>query len=159
MPDNNLPSFLMPSVLDRLIEPISATGPLLGYTVEQMTDAVRRDLEDLLNTRRPLDDVPPGLGEVACSVVAYGVPDPGSLGAVTTQQQEEIGRILEDIIRRFEPRLTAVRVRLVPSAAAVDPALRFHIDARLAVEPAQPVTFETVLRMPSGHTTVQATRT
>ena len=46
---------LMPSVLDRLIDAESAGTPTRqGYTLSQMEDAVRRDLEDLLNTRRPV---------------------------------------------------------------------------------------------------------
>ena len=51
----------MPSVLDRLIDPDSdGTAWQRGYGVEQMIDAVRRDLEDLLNTHRIVADIPAG---------------------------------------------------------------------------------------------------
>src|SRR5205085_2465499 len=47
---------LMPSVLDRLVDPASAgTEGQRGYTLNQMMEAVRKDLEELLNTRQTLD--------------------------------------------------------------------------------------------------------
>ena len=38
--------------------PPGGTPDRPGYTLRQMEDAVRRDLEDLLNTRRPPENVP-----------------------------------------------------------------------------------------------------
>ena len=48
-----------------------------------MIDAVRRDLEDLLNTRRSAGRVRAAFVEVSNSVVAYGLPDLASVSAST----------------------------------------------------------------------------
>src|SRR5437763_9691271 len=87
---------LMPSVLDRLIDPDSAgTAWRRGYGVEQMIEAVRRDVEDLLNTRQSHVGLSADYHEVNNSVIAYGLPDLTSLSAITSQQQEDIGRVIE----------------------------------------------------------------
>jgi type VI secretion system protein ImpF len=153
----NATEMLMPSLLDRLIDPHSGgTLSRRGYSVEQMVDAVRRDLEDLLNTRRTNPDIPAGYPEVLASIEVYGVPDLTSLEAFTVEQREEIGRLLEQIIRRFEPRLKEVRARLVEEKDNPDRKIRFHVDAKLAVEPAPEVAFETVLELTTGHTTIES---
>src|SRR5262249_42777188 len=53
---------LTPSILDRLIDPESAgTAIMTGYSAEKMYQAVLRDLEDLLNTRRTAGTLPADL--------------------------------------------------------------------------------------------------
>ena len=50
---------LMPSLLDRLIDPdAEGTVGRHGYDLQQVIDAVRRDLEDLLNTHPSYTDIP-----------------------------------------------------------------------------------------------------
>ena len=67
---------LRPSIIDRLIDPDSeGTSWRRGYSVDQMIDAVRTDLEDLLNTHRTAADIPEEFVEVRRSIVAYGLPD------------------------------------------------------------------------------------
>ncbi len=67
---------LRPSMLDRLVDPESeGTSWRRGYSVDQMIDAVRKDLEDLLNSHRTAADIPEELAEVRRSIVAYGIPD------------------------------------------------------------------------------------
>ncbi|MFQ3594172.1 MAG: type VI secretion system baseplate subunit TssE, partial [Gemmataceae bacterium] len=94
---------LMPSMLDRLIDPqASATAFSRGYTLEQMTAAVLRDLEELLNTRQTALNVPESCSEVRTSIVLYGLPDLTNLRVATTQDRAALGRILETIIMRYE---------------------------------------------------------
>jgi type VI secretion system protein ImpF len=146
---------LMPSVLDRLIDPASGgTAWRRGYSVEQLTDAVRRDLEDLLNTRRSAPPDADRYPEVANSIVTFGLPDLASLPAYTPQQRAAIGRVIEAVIARFEPRLRDVRATLVEPGDLTRRTVRFHIEARLAVEPAPDVAFETVLELITGHAAV-----
>jgi type VI secretion system protein ImpF len=147
---------LMPSVLDRLIDPESGgTAARRGYSVEQAVDAVRRDLEDLLNTRRTSSKDVEDYPEVANSIVAYGLPDLASFDAITPQQREAIGRVIEAVITRFEPRLRDVRATLVDPGDAVKRSVRFHVDARLAMDPAPEVAFETILELTTGHAAVR----
>lgn len=140
---------LKPSILDRLIDPESrGTAARLGYSVEQMVDKVRRDLEDLLNTRRTLGVLPVGLERVMNSVMAYGLPDLVSLNALTPGQRDEIGHILESTVARFEPRLRQIRATLVESDNLQH--IKFRLEARLAVDPAPDVAFDTILELTTG---------
>ena len=136
----------------KLIDPNGQPAPGWGYDHRQMLDAVRRDLEELLNTRQP--DPPPEFPEVARSVVAYGLPDLSSVGGASIPQRDALCRVIEATIARYEPRLRKVRVTIAdpPDRAAL--AVRFHVEAALNVDPAPEVTFETVLDLTSGRATV-----
>lgn len=148
---------LQPSILDRLIDPDSAgTSWRQGYSVEQMIDAVRRDLEDLLNTRRSSLGLPQGYPEVQRSPIAYGLPDLISLDAITIQERAEIGRVIEAVIAQFEPRLKDVKAVMLDPGDANDRSVRYRIDARLRLEPAPDVSFDTILELTTGHTAVKS---
>jgi type VI secretion system protein ImpF len=147
---------LKPSILDRLIDPASrGTVARLGYSVEQMVDRVRRDLEDLLNTRRTLRELPPGLERVTNSVLGYGLPDLVSMSALSPKQREEIGQVLEATIAWFEPRLRFVRATLVGTDNLQH--IKFRLEARLAVDPAPEVAFDTILELTTGQHQVKET--
>jgi type VI secretion system protein ImpF len=129
---------LAPSVLDRLIDP-DAGGPGLryGYTLEQMMAAVRADIENLLNTHCPYPDMPAEYPETAASVLAFGLPDMTALPVATDAERAALGEVLATVIARYEPRLKNVRVRLQDGGSGRGiPQVKFHIDARLAVDPA-----------------------
>jgi type VI secretion system protein ImpF len=145
---------LEPSILDRLVpqEPLGLVR-WEGSSLEQMIEAVRRDLEDLLNTRQTQGDLPACYEELTRSVFTFGVPDASSLSAMTQERRGEMGRLIGGLIERFEPRLRDVQVRLTDS----DPLgreIRFHIEARLPVEPYPEVGFETVLDVSTGHAVI-----
>jgi type VI secretion system protein ImpF len=147
---------LMPSLLDRLIDPNSGgTSWRRGYGIEQMMEAVRRDLEELLNTRQSLAGIPPGFVETEKSVIGYGLPDLTSLNAVTTQQREDLGRVIELVVSRFEPRLKDVRAVLTDPGSGKERTVRFHIEAKMCVDPAPEVAFDTILELTTGHYTIQ----
>jgi type VI secretion system protein ImpF len=148
---------IMPSLLDRLIDPESGgTAWRRGYSAEQMTEAVLRDLEDLLNTHKAFYDVPEDFVEVRRSIVAYGLPDLASFNAVTQEQRNEIGQALESIIAQFEPRLKDIRATVLDPGDSKDRSVRFRVDARLCLDPAPEVAFDTVLELSTGHYSVKA---
>jgi type VI secretion system protein ImpF len=143
-----------PSVLDRLLdyEPELSREPLpsRAKNLRQFKQAVRRDLEWLLNTRQIADGLPPDLKETNNSLASYGLPDFTSLSIESATDQKRIKREIEETIRRFEQRLENVVVSFEAGRGA-ERVLRFRIDARLKVEPApEPVTFDTVLQLGSG---------
>jgi type VI secretion system protein ImpF len=149
---------LMPSIIDRLIDPDSAgTKWRTGYGVPEMVAAVHRDLEDLLNTRTTDQGIPEGFAEVHSSIVGYGLPDLVSLNAVTASQRESIGRVIESVIEHYEPRLKDVRAHLLDPGDGKERTVRFRIDARLSVDPAPEVAFDTVLELTTGHYSVKPT--
>jgi type VI secretion system protein ImpF len=160
---------LQPSVLDRLIDAESAGTPdRPGYTLRQMEDAVRRDLEDLLNTRRPPENAEDengqpepffgGLEEVPTSVANFGLRDLAYFNILTPELREEFARHIERVITAYEPRLQDVRVTVRDPAEVAEAkkndfkktALYFHIEARLNLDPAPEVAFESVLELTKG---------
>ena len=149
---------LMPSILDRLIDPdAGGTAWRHGYGIEQMAAAVQRDLEDLLNTRQAHAGLPEAYAELQKSIYAYGLPDLTSLNAVTPQQREEIGRLLEKVVSYFEPRLKDVRAGMLDPGDEKQRTVRFRVEARLCVDPAPEVAFDTILELTTGHYSVKPT--
>jgi type VI secretion system protein ImpF len=145
---------ITPSVLDRLIdyEPEISHEPATSRakSLRQLKQAVRRDLEYLLNTRQIATGVPAGLKELNKSLAVYGLPDFSAINVNSPEEQTRLRRMLETTISIFEPRLKGVKVTLEP-LRDVERALRFRVDARLQVEPTpEPVTFDTVLQLHSG---------
>src|SRR6516162_7632605 len=127
---------ITPSILDRLIDPESGgTAWRRGFGVDEMIEAVQRDLENVLNTRQTHVDLPGTFKEVHQSIMTYGLPDFSSLKAVTPRQREDIGRTIAGVIQRFEPRLADVRVTVVDAGDPKSPSIRFRVDARLFVDP------------------------
>jgi type VI secretion system protein ImpF len=126
-----------------------------GYGLEDMEAVVRRDLEDLLNTRQTHAGLPQEYGEVYRSIVGYGLPDLTSLNPVTPHQRAELGRIIEAAIAHFEPRLRDVRAVVVDTADDKDRSVRYHVEARLCLEPAPEVAFDTILELSTGHYSVK----
>ncbi len=149
-------SNLLPPLLDRLIAAEADAHRLRhGYDLQEMTDAVRRDLEELLNARRSYGDLPEDFAELRDSVLTYGMPDLVSSAVNSPEERRQVGRRIEEVIARFEPRLREVRITLTDSASLHDLSLRFHIEARLNVDPAPEVVFETVVELASGETSIR----
>ncbi len=148
---------LMPSVLDRLIDPDSGgTLARRGFGVTQMTEAVRRDLTELLNTRQSHEGLPPEFDELHRSILAYGLPDLTSLDAVTPEERRQIGRLIERIIELFEPRLRDVRATILNLSETRERTIRFRVDARLCLDPAPEVAFDTILELSTGRYAIQS---
>ena len=151
----DLPSTLMPSLKDLLLDPDSiGTRGQPGYTLRQIIDSVRDDLEELLNTRVAQQELEKQYPELARSIATYGLPDLVSMGAGTPAKQEEIGHIIEKIIAQHEPRLRNVRATLVRTRA-LELRVLFHIDAELCVDPAPALAFETVVELTTGHASIR----
>jgi len=138
MIDSELP--LLPSLLDRLMddhpEQRQDAPRNRVQNLHALEDAIRRDLECLLNTRRRCISPEPGLTEIRTSLVEYGVPDFLSANAASEKIREELRKEVEDAIRRFETRFQSVSVSLVDGGAEVDRTLKFRIAALMYAEPA-----------------------
>ena len=152
------PPRLLPSFLDRLLDPESMGSPSApGYNEREMLDAVRADLEDLLNTRLTVTDVPPEFAEVGDSIITYGLPDLVKYNGASPEDCASLAKIVAGVVAAHEPRLKNVRVKVVRGGAGdhESRAVRFHIDAALNVDPAPEVGFETVVELTTGRTTVK----
>ena len=144
---------VQPSLLDRLtdLEPgvpaASASAP--AASARRFRMSVERDLEWLLNTRRTAS-LAPG-EELRHSAYEYGLPDTTGIAVGTKAGRDRLLHTLQDTIRRFEPRLTGVRVRLADVGQARAPQLRFVVDATLQMDPSpEQIVFDTVLTVASG---------
>ncbi len=147
------------SVLDRLIdyEPnLTAEAPRSrSASLQQLKQAVRRDLEWLLNTRchnRELID-----DDLECrkSVAFYGLPDIMGISPKSPSEQKRLTKALESAIKLFEPRFLDLKVTLEP-VNRIDRQLKFRIEARLDMDPEpEPIAFDTTLQSGSGEFAVK----
>lgn len=152
----DLPQGLMPSILDRLIDPdTEGTAWRRGYDLNHLIAAVRRDLEDLFNAHPGYTDMPVVWQELRSSILMYGMPDLVSVNLATPAQREELGRMVEGIIQCFEPRLRNIRVQVNNNVDGREHDIRFHIEGQLNVDPAPEVAFETVLELTTGHASIE----
>jgi type VI secretion system protein ImpF len=148
---NDLPSL---SLLDRLIdlEPEKDVEATLGRAelVRRTRERVRRDLESLLNTRLRCEPLPEGLEALADSVFNFGVPDNSGASLASPDERESLAAIIEQVIRRHEPRFSRLRVTVADPGRA-ERTLHFRIEAILNVRPeVRPIVFDSNLEPVSG---------
>jgi len=138
MPDYDLNAPLRLPLLDRLLddEPkIKSEAPMTrSVSLARLKTAVRRDLENLLNTRRTPDYIPEGSVEILRSVYYYGLPDITSMPANFLYEQTKLLQSIETAVKTFEGRLDGVKVSLVP-VTGQSRILRFVIDGMLRIDP------------------------
>jgi type VI secretion system protein ImpF len=137
-------------LLDRLIDdaPESARDPPMSQAEAAvlLRRGLRRDVEALLNAKRRWRSWPAGYGELALSPIGYGIGD-FTAGAFNDRaERERLRSRIQETIRRFEPRLSNIRVILLDGDNTLDPTLRLRIDAMLQVDPApEPIAFDTLI--------------
>jgi type VI secretion system protein ImpF len=97
-----------------------------------LRESIRRDMQNLLNARSPWRKLPAPEGFLRGTIRCYGLPDFTS-GAFNAQEQREALRAeIQAAITAFEPRLTKLRVRLLPWSGQGAPRLTLLIEANLA---------------------------
>ena len=147
------------SLLDRLTDDdLKRSGELhltRSQSIRKLRDAVRRDLEWLLNTRQPIVPAPDG-GELQDSLYMYGLPDITSLSVANIKDRQRLAQAIQGAVMKFEPRIANPRVSLVTSGDEKVPMLRFAIEGMLRVDPnPEHVSFDTVLELANGEYKVQ----
>ena len=151
---------LIPSVLDRLLDddPASTREVPKSRTqvLRELKQSVRRDLENLLNTRRRWSGWPDHLEELDGSLVNYGLPDISGLDLASDERREEFCRTLEAVIRNFEPRFVSVSIEIQKDSEMLDRTLRLRIDGLLHATPApEPVVFDSSVEPATGNVEVR----
>ncbi len=150
---------MLPSVLDRLIdhEPANRAEPQSwrAQSLKEMKDAVRRDLEWLLNSRRTPQEPLLTSKELWRSVYCFGLPDSTGLALRSSDERKRLSHAVEAAVAAFEPRLVNVRVT-IPPASPTAKVIHFQIEALLRTEPApERVYFDSVLELTSGQYEVE----
>jgi len=146
---------LVSSVLDRLLdnEPeVNREAPRNhNQILADLKVSLRRDLENLLNTRCRCLLSPDDLTELERSLVNYGVPDITGTDLGPSKGREQFCRTLQGVLRQYEPRFKSVTVQLSPNADAQDRTLNFRIDGLLYADPApEPVAFDSSMKPVTG---------
>ncbi|HVW78753.1 MAG TPA: type VI secretion system baseplate subunit TssE [Alloacidobacterium sp.] len=137
------------SVLDRLMA-VEDWPTTRAQSLRYFKEALKRDLEWLLNTRQPpvpeISDYP----FTRASTLNYGLPDISAMGLNSASDNRRLRIAIEACLRNYEPRLADVRVTLEKGDTA-ERRLRFHIEGSMKLDPApEEISFDTVLELSSG---------
>lgn len=140
---------LRPSVLDRLLDndPRNLSGEHDPHQkLKQLRQSVRRDLENLLNTRLRVVEPDERFSEVKISLMNYGLPDLATVNIIDLEKRKHFISQLESLLMEFEPRFKSVNVQYLDNNDEQDRTLRFRIDAVLYADPSPEfVVFNSVL--------------
>lgn len=141
---------LQNSLWDRLTNPELARPDASQVPPSSQVERIRKEvlahLEWLLNTRCCLAADLERSDVLRSSVVGYGLPDISGLRSGDAHDRDRLERILEDVIVRFEPRLSDVHVVSSDAKVSAGSTLHYRVSAVIRVKPvAQPIQFDTVL--------------
>ena len=113
--------------------------PLRTLTYKELLASVRREVEDLLNTRCPFPAYE--IEGRPRSTIDYGVPDFSNLSPQSVEDQNQVAREIASAIEAFEPRLRDVYVE-IDRYDQGDGALHLRIHALLVLERVtEPISF------------------
>ena len=138
------------SVLDRLSEGVNPPTTYAA-SVRTLKESIRRDLEELLNTRRAPAQEFEGFSLARSSVVNYGLDDLSLLMPSLANGAQQVQRAVERCLAEFEPRLRDVRVEVLRGESLTTREIRLHIAATIPMQPsAEVVSYDTMLDLASG---------
>ncbi len=147
----------LPSILDRLVDPASqGTSQRPWYGLREMTAAIGRDLDALLNTRKTDQGLFDDYDELKSSLLSYGFPDIVSAAASSLTEIQRLGQAIKQAIERTEPRVCNVRVVPVEPDVQERRSVRFRVEGALRVPEAPDIAFTTMVELVTGHQTVRA---
>ena len=119
-------------------------------SMDRYRDALRRDLEWMLNTRKPVMPILEEFPLTAVSVFNYGFPDLQNFDNSQGNDKDAVSAALEKCIRIFEPRIEQPHVFLTRSDTLAR-SLKFHIEGKVRFDDTkEDVKFDTVLELISG---------
>jgi len=102
----------------------------------QFKESIRRDLEQLLNTRYRCQSFPPELKHSRRSTLNYGIPDLSSINLLDANSRSRFCGQLEAIIRQYEPRFKSVKVLADANLKSQTEEFQFSVEALVNAEPA-----------------------
>lgn len=151
---------LRPSILERLMDndPQNQTenDPENHQLLKQLRDSVRRDLENLLNTRYHVIEPPEDMVNLEKSLLNYGLPDLATVNIIDINKRDVFIKKLEKTLIEFEPRFKSVKVSYLDNKDNADRTLRFRIDAEIYAEPLpEVIVFDSILESVTRTVSVQ----
>jgi type VI secretion system protein ImpF len=141
---------IRPSILDRLIDndPTSSQDQDKSRVqyLRDLRNSVKRDLENLMNTRFRMQTPPEQFGQLEKSLLNYGLPDLATVNIADVEKKRQFIKNLEATLATYEPRFKTIKVIHIDNKEAGDRTLRFRIDATLYADPApEVIIFDSVL--------------
>lgn len=137
------------SLVDRLTD-TDQWPETRSASIAMYRDSMKRDLEWLLNTRKPVIPELENYPATAASVLNYGLPDLHSFDGSAGKEHNALTVALEKCIRIYEPRIVQPRVFLTRTDL-LSRSLRFHIEGQITYENMEEeIKFDTVLETISG---------
>lgn len=131
---------VLASLLDRLTDEDpdrEQEVPLGGRKLERvLREAIRRDIEGMLNTRRRCLPVPEALVDARETMLDYGVPDFVGQSLSSERRRKQFLRRIADCLQQHEPRFKSVEVELVGGVDVAERSFNFRIKAVVYAEPA-----------------------
>ncbi len=123
------------SVFDRLID----DAPEVAQEIEQsrsslynqVRDALKRDLEAILNSRRRFLSPPGHLQYLNNSLMNYGLTDFTNESVKSPEFQQHFHDHVVDVLTRLEPRLSNVELKMLDAKDQFDRSLRFRIQGTM----------------------------
>jgi type VI secretion system protein ImpF len=137
------------SLVDRLTD-IEGWPESRAASIAMYRDSLKRDLEWLLNTRKPVMPELEPFPQTSASVLNYGLPDVHSFGGSAGKDEKSLIAALEKCIRTYEPRIVQPRV-FMSRTDMLSRSLKFHIEGQVTFENMnEEIKFDTVLELISG---------
>jgi len=141
---------LRPSILDRLFDNDPNNNveidPDQHQKLKELRNSVRRDLENLLNTRYRMIEPESEYIEIQTSLLNYGLPDLATVNISDKEKRKDFIQHMEMVLIEYEPRFKSVKVRYMENSDTLDRTLRFRIDAALYADPSpEMVVFDSIL--------------
>lgn len=141
---------IRPSILDRLIDddPTSSQDQDKSRVqyLRDLRNSVKRDLENLMNTRFRMQTPPEQLTQLEKSLLNYGLPDLATVNIADIEKKRQFIKSLEATLITYEPRFKTVKVVHIDNKDMGDRTLRFRIDATLYADPApEVIIFDSIL--------------
>lgn len=154
---------LRPSIMDRLIdkEPGNQFEVDSGQhqKLKDLRQCVRRDLENLFNTRIRLLEPDDKFHQLKLSILNYGLPDLATVNLTNIEKRREFVQEMERLLLEFEPRFKSVNVIYVENTNRSEGMLRFRIDGTLYADPSpEVVVFDSVLEPVSCNVSIEENR-
>jgi type VI secretion system protein ImpF len=137
------------SLLDRLID-VDDWPTTRSSSMRMYRDSLKRDVEWLLNTRKPPIPNLQSYPRAYASVINFGLPDINSFSGSAERDNNSLMLAIMQTLRDYEPRILSPRVFLVRNDTA-NRHIRFHIEGQIMFDSIpEDISFDTVLELSSG---------
>ena len=151
---------LRPSIIDRLIDndPGNQVEVDSGQhqKLKDLRQSVRRDLENLFNSRVRLMEPDEKLHQLKLSILNYGLPDLATVNLTNIEKRRQFVQEMERLLLEFEPRFKTVNVIYVENTNASERMLKFRIEGTLYADPSpEAVVFDSLLEPVSRNVSIE----